>query len=557
MRFQPWRKSRKTESLPMTTWAGSTETPVLGNGGVPHRKKILIFLILSLVSLTQAFDATCICVCLPTIAQELKASTSESLSLGIVFLLGATGAQPIFIEFSDVIGRKSAYLVALVTFIVGTVVCGAATNTMMLLAGRGIQGFGAGGPLPLGALILTDMFTLRERSKWISFLNVSWALGTISGPLIGGVFTQNEQIGWRWTFWLNLPFLVLSFIGAYIWLDWEVPPEKHSKLLKPLDWTGMLVFIISSVAFLLPMVWGGARCPWMSPQVIAPLCVSFVGFAFLGAYERLGAHKPMFRKSIFNNQDTCFQFVNTVVHGALMWMVLYYMSLFYLGVKHLSPFMTGVWALPATFSVAPMAICVGLVVSKTAVFGIMILVDSNMPTWQLLTMSAAMGIAFGSLIPAMSVGVQATVAREDAGHAIGMTYILRSAGQCLGVAIGLGVFSTRLETELEILGRDPKTARDMMRRLRNSLKEGGQDDAENLGAVVRALETVWATGCALAGVATILAFLTYCPPLVKESVRTDTDTGARIFLRNGYHDHGSVNERRQIWWRVWANRLRR
>ena len=131
-----------------------------------------------------------------TIAHELNASTSESLSLGIVFLLGATGAQPIFIEFSAVTGRKLAYLFALVLFVGGTVVCGAATSTKMLLAGRGIQGFGAGGPLPLGALILTDLFTLRKRSKWVSFLNVSWALGTVSGPLIAGVFTQNEHIGW-------------------------------------------------------------------------------------------------------------------------------------------------------------------------------------------------------------------------------------------------------------------------------------------------------------------------------------------------------------------------
>jgi MFS family permease len=126
----------------------------------------------------------------------LDATVSESLSLGTVFLLATTLAQPIFTELSHVVGRKPAYLSALVIFITGTIICGLAKSTAVLLAGRAVQGIGAGGPQPLAAVILTDLFPLRKRARWVTLLNVSWALGTVSGPLLGGFFAQNASIGW-------------------------------------------------------------------------------------------------------------------------------------------------------------------------------------------------------------------------------------------------------------------------------------------------------------------------------------------------------------------------
>lgn len=114
----------------------------------------------------------------------------------MTFLLATTLSQPIFTEISHVVGRKPAYIAALTIFIAGSIVCGCAGTATLLLIGRTIQGVGAGGTQPLSAVILTDLFPLRERARWVSFLNISWALGTIAGPLLGGVFSQNEAIGW-------------------------------------------------------------------------------------------------------------------------------------------------------------------------------------------------------------------------------------------------------------------------------------------------------------------------------------------------------------------------
>lgn len=130
------------------------------------------------------------------IAKELNASVSDTFGLTTSFLLCMTVAQPYFSEISWVAGRRTAFCLALALFGTGTIMCGCAKSSLVLLVGRAIQGAGAGGTEPVKALILFDLFDLRERSKWISYMNVSWALGTIAGPLLGGVFSENQSLTW-------------------------------------------------------------------------------------------------------------------------------------------------------------------------------------------------------------------------------------------------------------------------------------------------------------------------------------------------------------------------
>lgn len=253
----------------------------------------------------------------------------------------------------------------------------------------------------------------------------------------------------------------------------------------------------------------------------------------LGFYERVGTKHPMFRRSVFSGRSPVLQYVNTTIHGILLWMVLYYMSLFYLGVKGFSPTETGLWALPATASVAPMATLVGFCASKsgsyrwflwsgwintTVVFGVMILINANMAMWKLTLIISGLGIAMGSLIPSMSIGIQATIRdrANDSGHALSMIYVLRAAGQCLGVAIGQGIFSARLEKELRAIGQDEVAAKEMLKTIGHSLKTGGLHDVRLLGAADRAFGFIWIFACALAGFAGLLTVFIKCPRLPED-----------------------------------------
>lgn len=311
------------------------------------------------------------------------------------------------------------------------------------------------------------------------------------------------------------------------------------RLIGRVDWGGMALFVTSAGAILTPLTWGGSRYPWTSQHVIMPLIFGLLGFVLLGCYEAQLAKKPMFRPSLFSDYSTVFQFVSTAIHGSLMWMVLYYMSLYYLAIKRMTPLMTGVWALPATLTVAPMALVIGLVVSKTGHYrgfllggwllttiqlGILCHINENTVPGELIVVSVLIGVAMGALVPSMSVAVQSTVARADAGHAIAMVYMLRSAGQCLGIAIGLSVFSTRLRDLLEGTGSGKDAAEDFVKNIRNSSPSADV----RVGVVVQALRTVWLTGCVLAAGASVLTCCTRCPRLPEDRLRQGVDEEAVI-----------------------------
>ncbi|KAF9766681.1 hypothetical protein IL306_000877 [Fusarium sp. DS 682] len=502
-----------------------------------HLRKLSILIVMNTVSLVQAFDATCICVVLPSLARELNASFSESLSMGSVFLLATAIAQPIFAEIAHVVGRRPAYIAALVIFILGTILCGTANSSIVLLAGRAVQGIGSGGPQALSGLIHTDMFPIRQRSRLMAYQNISWALGTIAGPLVGGAVVENRDSHWKWIFWCTLPFLGSCLIGAMFLLGYD-KDQRNLRFIKNLDWVGILLYIVASVCLLLPLTWGGSRYPWRSAPVIVPLIVSILTFIGLGFYEK-GTERPMFRKSMFKCRSTVLQFAGALIHGIVMWMVLYYLAVYFLGIKGQSPLMTGVWALPATITVAPMAAVVGFVASKTGrymcfmlsgwtllvmIFGIMTILDKDTPTSAIMIITLFVGIAMGLLIPVMNIGVQATVKRDGAGHAISMIYVLRTMGQCLGIAIGIAVFSVQLEKELEKLGVDAAQISNTLKMIKASVEQGNLNQHEHMmKAVAVALQRLWMTASILAGLALILCLFARCPKLPKDSEAQDRE----------------------------------
>jgi hypothetical protein len=322
--------------------------------------------------------------------------------------------------------------------------------------------------------------------------------------------------------------------------------KRNLRLIKNLDWVGIFLYIIASVSLLLPLTWGGSRFPWKSAAVIVPLIISILAFIGLGFYEKT-IKRPMFRKSMFRHRSTVLQFASATIHGILMWMVLYYLAVYFLGIKGQSPLMTGVWALPATITVAPMAAVVGFVACKTGrymcfllggwallviMLGVMTILDKDTPTWVILVITLFLGIAMGLLIPVMNIGVQATVDEEGAGHAISMIYVLRTMGQCMGIAIGIAVFSVQLEQELGKMGLDTAQISNALKMIKASVEQGSLGQHEHMmNAVAKALQCLWMTGSLLAGLALILCLFARCPKLPEDSgaqVRAETTPESRF-----------------------------
>jgi MFS family permease len=136
-------------------------------------------------------------------AQKLSGTAIEAFWCGTGFLLASTVLQPNFASFSHIFGRKPMLLSALTLFTAGAIICALSNNFTVMLVGRTIQGAGGGGIIALTEIIVTDLVPLRERGKWIGFISMTWSIGSVTGPILGGAFAQ--KVSWRWVYWVNLP----------------------------------------------------------------------------------------------------------------------------------------------------------------------------------------------------------------------------------------------------------------------------------------------------------------------------------------------------------------
>src|SRR3982074_874126 len=101
--------------------------------------------------------------------------------------------QPSFRSLSNIFGRKPLMLTALLFFLVGTIVAGTSTDFLRMLVGRSIQGIGGGGVIALTEIIVTDLVPLRLRGQYFGILGSMLSIGSVTGPLIGGGFSENAS----------------------------------------------------------------------------------------------------------------------------------------------------------------------------------------------------------------------------------------------------------------------------------------------------------------------------------------------------------------------------
>ncbi|KAF2464048.1 MFS general substrate transporter [Lindgomyces ingoldianus] len=427
----------------------------------PGWRFVAAFASLSVITLMAALDATSISVALPIMAKLLKGSAIEAFWSGTSFLLTSTVFQPVLGSFSHIFGRKPLIYLSLVLFLVGSIVAAIANNFTVILVARSIQGIGGGGIIALTEIVVTDMVPLRERGKWFSMISGMWAIGTVAGPLLGGGFSQN--VSWRWIFWINLPFIGIGGIMITFFLQLNYKTSSLLSKLRRVDWIGMVLFLGSTTGFLIPITWGGVQYPWDSWRTLVPLLVSAAGLVAFVIHQEYFAPEPLIRTSVFKNTTAAVTYLETVIHGIILWSVLYYLPLYYEAVKGFSPILSGIALFPQTFTVAPAAMVVGATIASTGKYrwaiwsgwffttfgmGLLVLLKTDTTTVQWIFLNLVGGLGTGILFPAMAITVQAAAVSADQAYASNIFSFLRAFGQTLGVAIGGVIFQNQMKKKL-------------------------------------------------------------------------------------------------------------
>lgn len=317
------------------------------------------------------------------------------------------------------------------------------------------------GIISMTEIVITDLVPLRYRGQWAGFIAGMWSIGSVSGPIIGGAFAS---VQWRWIFWINLPFIGIGAVMIPLFLRLRVVPESVAAKLRRVDWLGSVLFVGSMTSFLIPLTWGGVMYSWSSWRTLVPLLIGAVGLVGFCFYEAYLAPEPMIRLSVFANRTANIAFLTTTLHGVILWQLLYYQPLYFEAVKGYTPVVAGVALFPATFTVAPMAVVTGLLITKTGryrwsiwlgwalgTFGLGLLlllkVDTSIPAWIFITLISGLGL--GILFPGLQFQLQAASTNKDMAFAVAMFVFFRSFGQALGVAVGGVIFQNEMASHLK------------------------------------------------------------------------------------------------------------
>ncbi|KAL6250391.1 hypothetical protein RBB50_002693 [Rhinocladiella similis] len=427
----------------------------------PTMRLVLAFAALSVLTLMVALDGTSISVALPIIARKLHGSAIEAFWAGTSFLLASTVLQPTFASFSHIFGRMPVIMVSTTLFFVGVIMAALSNDFALLLTGRSIQGIGGGGIITMSEIVVTDLVPLRYRGQWAGILAGMWSIGSVSGPIIGGAFAQ---VQWRWIFWINLPFIGIGVVMVPLFLRLNIIPQSIAAKLRRVDWVGTVVFVGSMTSFLIPLTWGGVMYSWSSWRTLVPLLVGLAGIVGFCFYEAYLAPEPLLRLSVFRNRTTNIAYATTTLHGMILWCLLYYMPLYFEAVKDYSPVISGVALFPATFTVAPMAVVTGLLITRFASYrwaiwlgwtfstlglGLLVLlkVHTSIPQWIFIDLVS--GVGLGILFPALQFELQAASSSQDMAFAVAVFVFARSLGQTFGIAIGGVIFQNQMVKKLQ------------------------------------------------------------------------------------------------------------
>jgi EmrB/QacA subfamily drug resistance transporter len=406
-----------------------------------RREVVAIIGGLALAMFLGALNQTIVATALPTIGRSFN--DFENLSWVIIaYLLTSTVVAPLYGKLSDIYGRRGMMLVALGVFIAGSAASAAAPNMMMLILGRGLQGIGGGGIVPLTQSIIADAVPPRERGYYQAYTGSVWIVAGAAGPVLGGFIAEH----WHWSviFWLNVPLGLAAAALSNRQLKLVPVHERAHKI----DLTGAALMMASAVALLLALTWGGTRYPWLSQPIFFLLVVAAALTAiFIWWVSR--TPEPFLPISVLRNPVMRAGCCTTACTQGVSIGLTIFVPLYYEMVHGLSASDSGLALIPIVMMTTPGSYLSGramlyldhykwapiLMLSIATVSVALLVVYPLMPVWAVALITGFVGIGTGSSYPTVTVSIQNAIAHQQIGIAMGAMNFFRALASSFVVAI--------------------------------------------------------------------------------------------------------------------------
>ncbi|MEV4221946.1 MFS transporter [Nonomuraea sp. NPDC049725] len=414
----------------------------------------LIIVALMLGMLLAALDQTIVSTALPTIVSDLGGL--EHLAWVVTgYMLAATVSTPLWGKLGDQYGRKRLFLAAIVIFLAGSALCGLSQSMGQLIAFRAIQGLGGGGLMVLAQAIVGDVVSARDRGKYQGFFGAVFAVSSIVGPLLGGLFV--DHLSWHWVFYVNLPLGAVALLVIVAALPGDASRTRHT-----IDYAGVALLGGATTCLVLITTWGGNTYAWTEPVIIGLAVAAVVLVAGWIRAERR-AREPVLPLGLFRNRAFAMSSVVGFVVGFGMFGALTYLPLYLQIVHGVTPTLSGVFLLPMMAGTLTLSIVSGFVISKTGKYRYFPIAGTAIASAGMFLLSTLtehsgtavmaaylliLGIGLGMTMQVLVIVVQNAVDFKDLGVATSGATFFRSIGGSFGVATLGSVFAATLSTDV-------------------------------------------------------------------------------------------------------------
>jgi EmrB/QacA subfamily drug resistance transporter len=469
----------------------TTQVPVSAeqNGQMTHREVLEALSGLLLAMFVAMLSSTIVSNALPSIVTDLEGNQTQYTWVVVATLLTMTASTPIWGKLADLFNKKVLVQSALVIFSIGSLIAGTAPNMGVLIGARAVQGLGVGGLTALVQVVIASMVTPRERGRYSGYIGATFALATVSGPLIGGVLV--DTVGWRWCFFVGLPVALLAFVVLQKTL--HIPVIRREVKI---DYLGAFL-LVGGVSMLL--VWvslAGTNFAWVSVTSFGLLLAGLATVAAAIYVEMRVAVEPVVPMRLFRDRTTSLATAASVLIGVAMFGSTVYLSQYFQLARGMSPTEAGLMSVAMVGGLLVSSIITGRIISDTGlwkrylvggmvfvIIGLALLstIDDTTNLVLVGAFMAILGLGLGATMQNLVLSVQNNTAQADMGAASSVVSFFRSMGGSAGVA-ALGAVlghqvASHVSAGLTQMGIDPASAH----------QRGGIPDLSTLPVPIRDL----------------------------------------------------------------------
>jgi EmrB/QacA subfamily drug resistance transporter len=408
-----------------------------------HRQVLQALSGLLLGMFVSILAGTVVSTSLPLIISELKGDQSAYTWVVTATLLATTVSTPLWGKFADLFNRKLLIQLALGLFVLGSAAAGFAQNTDWLIVFRVFQGLGGGGLAALSQIIMADIISPRERGRYAGLFGGVMAVGTVGGPLLGGLIT--DAFGWRWNFFVALPVAIV----AIIMLQATLHLPKRAKRTVTIDYAGAVLIAGGVSLFLIWMSMAGKQFDWMSLETLI-MVTGAVVLLIAAVIVELKAKEPIIPLSMFRNRTFTLAVVASISVGVSMFGTAVFLAQYMQLARGATPTQSGLLTIPMMAGLLIASAVFGAIISKRgrwkaimvtggvlSVVGTALLSTLHYDTPFVLVAiyMFVLGAGLGMLMQNLVLVVQNSIEVRNLGVATSAVTFFRSLGGTVGVSV--------------------------------------------------------------------------------------------------------------------------